>query len=310
MPDTLWADVSEFQAAVDDSYPYQVLSIRTNDGTYRDHKFDQNYGWMRANLDSGRLTAGIIYAYLRVNWDATASTMIDMIESQGGLHPRAALMLDVESGGNPGGDCSDWVNKTYWKLADYAGDPKRIIGYANAYDFYNMWPTRPDGLQVIGAGYGQDPHLIGQLAHQYTDGIYGCGGDIPCGCSPFGNCDMNSADGLDPSQVASRMGIGIGGGNVTQQDDIAGQLLTAWPQLGDATLVDGVSKVLVQLLGPGVADGTGQLGWPQLGGHTLVDFLALQAGQPAKATVTEEHKTPSRSQEAREERAKKSTQSK
>ena len=35
--DTLWADVSEFQPPVDDSYlqaGYQVLSIRANDGTY------------------------------------------------------------------------------------------------------------------------------------------------------------------------------------------------------------------------------------------------------------------------------------
>jgi hypothetical protein len=35
--DTLFADVSEFQVPVNDSYPYRVLSVRVCDGTYQDH---------------------------------------------------------------------------------------------------------------------------------------------------------------------------------------------------------------------------------------------------------------------------------
>lgn len=313
--DTVFADVSEFQNPVDGSYPYQVLSIRANDGTYKDHKFNQNYPWMRRYLDSGSLVCGIVYCYCRTNWDATAQTLIDQVNANGGLHPRAAIMLDVESGGNPGGNGSDWINRTYWKLADWAGDPRRIIGYANAGDFYGMWPDRPPGLQMVGAGYGVDPHLIGQLAHQYSDGKYGCGGpSTPCGVSPFGNCDMNSADGLDPFAFAARMGIGSaapspGGGTVSdQQQEIWDQLRTNWPQLGGQTLVDAVAQVRVQLLGPGADNNNehaGTLGWPQLGGHTLVDALALvlQKDGAVKATVTDAHKTPSRSQEARQARA-------
>ena len=34
--DTLYADVSEWQVGVNDTYPYPVLCIRSNDGTYRD----------------------------------------------------------------------------------------------------------------------------------------------------------------------------------------------------------------------------------------------------------------------------------
>jgi hypothetical protein len=34
MVDSLFADVSEFQVPVDDSYPYQIFSFRSNDGTY------------------------------------------------------------------------------------------------------------------------------------------------------------------------------------------------------------------------------------------------------------------------------------
>ena len=75
-----------------------------------------------------------------------------MIGASGGLHPRVVLMLDVESGGNPAGDGSIWINDLYWNLADYAGSPARIIGYANAFDFSNMWRVRPAGLRVVAAG--------------------------------------------------------------------------------------------------------------------------------------------------------------
>ena len=45
MADTLYADVSEWQVGVNDSYPYPVLCIRSNDGTYRDRRWVNNYGW-------------------------------------------------------------------------------------------------------------------------------------------------------------------------------------------------------------------------------------------------------------------------
>ncbi len=101
LKDTLFADVSEWQHPVDDSYPYQVLSIRVSDGTYRDHNFAANYAWMRGALDSGRLVFGIVYTYCRPNWLANATTVRAMIDANGGLHPRIALMLDVEQGGQP-----------------------------------------------------------------------------------------------------------------------------------------------------------------------------------------------------------------
>ncbi|KBX41448.1 hypothetical protein I105_03727 [Mycobacterium tuberculosis OFXR-2] len=120
MTDTLFADVSEYQVPVNNSYPYRVLSIRVCDGTYRDRNFAHNYRWMRSAFDSGRLTFGIVYTYARPNWWANANTVRSMIDAAGGLHPRVALMLDVESGGNPPGDGSSWINRLYWNLADYA----------------------------------------------------------------------------------------------------------------------------------------------------------------------------------------------
>ncbi|AKN15833.1 hypothetical protein MHAE_17735 [Mycobacterium haemophilum DSM 44634] len=262
MTDTLFADVSEYQVPVDDSYPYQVLSIRVCDGTYQDHNFAANYGWMRAALDSGRMTFGIVYTYVRPNWSANADTVRSMINAGGGLHPQIALMLDVESGGNPPGDASSWINQLYWNLAEYAGSPARIIGYANAYDFANMWRVRPSGLRVIGAGYGSNPNLPGQVAHQYTDGT-GYSPNLPQGCPPFGRCDMNSADGLTARQFAAACGVTtMGGWLMALTDDEQAELLSKVRDIWD------------QLRGPNGA------GWPQLGQNsrgqdlTPVDAIA------------------------------------
>jgi hypothetical protein len=206
--DTLFCDISEFQVPVDDSYPYQVLSIRVCDGTYQDHNFAANYAWMRRALDSGKLKFGIVYTYVRPSdWAANGQTVMAMIDANGGLHPRVALMLDVEAGGNPGGDQSVPINNLFNLLAEYAGSPARIIGYGNVSDLNTCWPTKPSGIRLIVAGYGANPSYPGKVAHQYTDGT-GFGGGLPEGASPFGTCDMNSADGLSPDDFAAACGIG------------------------------------------------------------------------------------------------------
>lgn len=165
--------------------------------------------------------------------------------------------------GNPPGDGSSWINQLYWRLADYAGSAARIIGYANAYDFFNMWRVRPPGLRVIAAGYGSNPNLPGQVAHQYTDG-QGYSPNLPQGCPPFGRCDMNSADGLTPQQFAAACGIATNGGwLMALTDDEQAELLTKVRDIWD------------QLRGP---DGAG---WPQLGqnsdGQNLTPVDAIAA---------------------------------
>ncbi|MGV9800957.1 hypothetical protein ACWDTP_23205 [Mycobacterium sp. NPDC003449] len=203
---TLFADVSEWQRPVDDSYPHRVLSIRVSDGTYRDRNFAANYTWMRRALDNDKLVFGIVYTYCRPNWQANADTVRSMIDGTGGLHPRIALMLDVEQGGNPRGDGSDWINRLYGNLAEYTGAGARIIGYGNVGDLNGMWRTKPAGIRLIVAAYGSNPDYPGKVAHQYTDGG-GYSPGLPQGAPPFGNCDMNSADGLDPVRFAAACGI-------------------------------------------------------------------------------------------------------
>lgn len=201
--DTLFADVSEFQCPVDDSYPYRVLTIRSNDGTYQDHHFAQNYAWCKAAADAGRLDAFIVYFYWHPNWLDGVNTMKAMV---GEPHPKMIAMIDVERGENPDGDFSDALNATDDALVQWLGDPRRVIAYGNPGDLNSMWPNRRED-QLVVASYGSNPDYPGKLAHQYTDGN-GYGGGLPEGCSPFGHCDMNSADGFSPEQFAAACGIG------------------------------------------------------------------------------------------------------
>jgi hypothetical protein len=202
--DTLYADVSEWQAAVDDSYPYQVLCIRSNDGTHRDRHWANNYEWCLRNADNGRLTFFIVYFVWRPNWRQAVETFAAQV---GSPHPRMAVMLDVESwDGQIHGDQSAGLNAAYHSVGDVVGSVDRVIGYGNPCDLDALWPDKPPGLRVVVAAYGHDPPYTGKVAHQYTDGS-GYGGGLPEGGPPFGACDMNSADGLTSTAFARACGI-------------------------------------------------------------------------------------------------------
>lgn len=260
--DTFFADVSYFQVPVDDTYPYQVFSFRSNDGTFEDPHFAHNYRWAVRQADAGRLACFIVYFYWRSNTSDCVETMRAMVEAEGGPHPRMIAMIDVESGGNPRGDQSASINAAFDELACWLGDPRRVIGYANRADYEQMWPTRPTGMRVIGAGYGRNPCLAGQIAHQYTDG-QGYGDGLPEGAPPFGDCDMNVASDMTPQEFAAACGIYPEGG-----------VLMALTNVEQRELLGMVRDIWTQLRGP---DGAG---WPQLGDNeagqhlTVVDKLA------------------------------------
>jgi hypothetical protein len=227
--DTIFADVSEFQVPVDDSYTaasytagngvsarYSVLSIRSNDGGHRDLHFARNYRWCVQACDAGLLHFFIVYFYWRPG-ATDVDTHMAMVREQGGPHPRMVSMMDVESGGNPGGDQSAELNAEYNRLAGWLGDQRRVIGYANVGDERTMWQFKPDHLPLILAGYGGNPSddTVFKIAHQYTDGR-GFGGGLPEGVDPFGACDMNAADGFSPAQLGAALGID------TEEDPLAG----------------------------------------------------------------------------------------
>ena len=147
-----------------------------------------------------------MYFYWRENWQTCVDVHKAMI---GTPHARMFSMIDVESGyGNERlGNQSSALNATVDALTRWLGT-KRVIAYANKGDFTSMWPDRPAGLRVIGAGYPIDPNLPGQIAHQYTNGEITGGG--PTSSPPFGNCDMNKTP-LTVAQFAAAVGIGTGG---------------------------------------------------------------------------------------------------
>jgi hypothetical protein len=198
--DILWSSVSEYQVPVTDKYPYQVLCIRSNDGTHRDMKFAGNYKWACRALDSGRLRALIIYLVYRPNWQQTLDTTKAMV---GVPHPRTAFMIDVESReGQTTGDHSDHINRLFWGLAAWTGSPARVIGYGNVGDLNTLWPTKPAGVRMIVAAYGSNPSYPGKLGHQSTNGIIDAL-EVP----PFGFADVNSADGYDIGSFCAAIGI-------------------------------------------------------------------------------------------------------
>ena len=215
-PDTLYADVSEWQNPVDDRYPYRVLCIRSNDGTHRDEKWAANYAWAKKACDDGRLAFFIVYFVWRPNWREAVATHRDLV---GEPHPKMVTMLDVESwSGQIRGDQSDGINAAFDQLADWLGDRRRVIGYGNVGDLNALWPRKPAGVRLVVAGYGSNPPYPGKIAHQYTDG-QGYGGGLPEGAPPFGNCDMNSADGYTATQFATALGIQTGAPGTATTDE-------------------------------------------------------------------------------------------
>ncbi|WP_182359742.1 hypothetical protein [Tomitella gaofuii] len=264
--DTVFADVSGYQRPVDDSYPHRVLSIKSNDGTIRDPNFPENYRWMRDALDAGRLEFGIVYFFWRPNWRTCVSVQQSMIEAAGGLHPRIVCMIDVESDRSQYGDHSAGINGAFGLLAQWLGDRRRVIGYANAGDFQSMWPDRPAGLRVIGAGYPVDPRLPGEIAHQYTDGRLGGIPGYPMGAPPFGPCDMNLAAGVSAAEVAAECGIAAPALDSRAVDRYKAAFMSA--------VGSDVKDVREQLYGEDARDEGEYTGWPQLGGRTVTDGVA------------------------------------
>jgi hypothetical protein len=55
MTDTQWADISEWQAQVSDSYPYDFICIRSNDGNHIDKNIQAHLSWCKSRRSSGTI---------------------------------------------------------------------------------------------------------------------------------------------------------------------------------------------------------------------------------------------------------------
>lgn len=208
MVDTLWADVSEFQVDVNDLYPYHFLAFRSNDGTYIDPHFNNNLAWAKRKCDAGKLAGFLVYFVYEENAAATLATFKAMV---GRPHPQMAVMIDVESwGGRMHGDHSANINWVREELIRWLGTfmsplqrlrklhRKRVVVYGNVGDLNDMYRYRSDSRFIV-ANYSQLPTFTGMLGHQFSDRY-----PIP----PFGNCDVNTANGMTPQQLAAALGLG------------------------------------------------------------------------------------------------------
>lgn len=197
MSDTLFADVSEYQTYVNDAYPYHFISIRSNDGTYRDRKFSKNYAWCKKAADSGHIAGFLVYCVYRPNWRDVLANLKAQIGPN--PHPKLAVMIDVESwGGQITGNQSAGINALREAIIKWlGGNRSRVIGYGNLGDLNGLWRTKGDAKVVV-ASYGSNPSYPNKIAHQYADNG---------ACAPFGRCDMNSADGYAPAALASALGL-------------------------------------------------------------------------------------------------------
>jgi peptidoglycan hydrolase-like protein with peptidoglycan-binding domain len=193
--DTQWADISEFQAPVNDSYPYNFVCIRSNDGNHIDHNIQANLSWCRSRRSSGTIWGFIVYYFYRPGIDGAKNLMAQV----GTPDPRMVAMIDVESaGGQVAGNQSAAINAQFNELAHWLGDARRVIGYGNTADLGTLWPSKPAGIRHVIASYGSKPSYPGMFGHQYTD---------RGSCTPFGTCDLNSADGMSQQDLEGMFGF-------------------------------------------------------------------------------------------------------
>lgn len=237
MTDTYFADISEYQVAANDSYPFQVLSFRANDGTYRDHHFSQNLAWAKSAVARNRLVGFLVYCVWEPNWLDTVNTLKSMV---GTPHPNMAVMIDVESwSGKIRGDQSAGINATRENLIKWLGNRSRVIGYGNVGDLRSLWPNRSDA-QLVVAAYGSNPSFPGKIAQQYSDRQV---------TIPFGPCDINVASGLSPAQFAEKLGLAIPSPPVPVSKDIVDMDAAAVQRLLTAQSYD-INMHVIAYAGP------------------------------------------------------------
>lgn len=200
-----WTDISHFQPVVNATYPSPLICCRSFTGYGLDETIQANWaeceGWDQIKLfmSYGVVIPGQLAAY--------QTNVINTFGKE--APPQLVLMPDMESGkGFAGpGDHSKEGNAWLAWMAEYLGDDRRTIAYANHYDFADNWPTLTKGIKRITAAYGtQDP---GTYAWQFKGGSnkYGVQTGFPTGMSPFGTyVDLNTI-GRPIDQVLLNFGI-------------------------------------------------------------------------------------------------------
>jgi hypothetical protein len=216
MTDVQFLDVSEFNAPLDDSYPFPFVIFRTGDGTIVDAHAAHNLAWSQIKTNEGKMIGWGCYHVWRPDGDHGLTTLLSVIGSR--HRPRMMIEWDIESWrGAIVGDHSEAIARTmratvhalnamrpdsqrrWWNRAYYRWqDRKRVRLYGNAGDLASIAPHATRRLIRL-ANYDTNPRRPKHWAHQYTST-----GQV----GKWHPVDMNSADGYDTRRLARRLGFG------------------------------------------------------------------------------------------------------
>ena len=270
---TYWADVSQYQRVVDDTYPHRIFFFRTNTGDKVDTNAKANLDWGLKALAEGRIDILGCYYFFRPG-QANCDLWREVVTRGGKIDPRIVCMVDVEGDrGTVAGDNSAEINDEVGRVQGWLGG-KRVIGYYNPKSDPGLWVSRPNIPLVIphyNGTPGQSYDYPNRFAHQYGD-------SVPC--APFGPCDGNYT-ALSVDQLKQL--FGISGGSPAMSDvDVINEYTKRFngPIGSDVKdireqLVGARDLVYKTVAGKQVVDINASFpGWPQLGGRTAVDALA------------------------------------
>lgn len=209
---TYWADVSQYQRKpVDHTYPYGVLSFRTNSGDKPDTLAAQNAASALAALESGGSSLILPYYFFRPG-QANCDLHREILTDAGlWLHDGVVSMVDVESdAGKIKGDQSAEVNDEINRMRGWYGSQKRVCGYWNPNADAGLWLHRPYALELIIPQYNGNPGDLSGVqdnlarreafAHQFTDSATDIapwsGQKIDCNFTPYTIAELLALFGM------------------------------------------------------------------------------------------------------------------
>lgn len=206
-----WTDTSYYNKGLSAAYPHPFACWRIADGTFVDPLAKSNRDAARLLIGKGQMVGHMGYYVPRPSSTSTDAALQVIQSVVGKPDSYFALMQDVESwDGKIVGDHSTYFNDLHNKVANWLGNRKRVIGYANGNDYYTLWQRPPADLRIIGAGYGINPQLPGQIGWQYSDGDprWSVPAGWPRSTPSLGAVDQNYSD-LTPAQFAAALGLGV-----------------------------------------------------------------------------------------------------
>lgn len=211
-----WDDLSEFNDGLWSTYPWPVVAIRSNDGTYRDKHFHQNLAVAKHLADTNHVAFFTVYFVYETNWKASADTFLSQI---GVPHVKMTVEIDLEHWAPPhpviSGDQSKNINacRTYivkrlrrqlrtrvsTRLRRvFTPIRRRVTGYANQPDFTTLWVHRPRKMWTHLANYNGPATFPMMYAQQVTSSFPEPG---------HGTVDHNIARNITPQQLARKLGV-------------------------------------------------------------------------------------------------------